>query len=155
MAAALPKARRAQIDALTPGTVHIFTDGACTGNPGPAGCGAVLVYNGRTRELSHFLGHATNNIAELTALKRALELVKDRSLPVRVYADSEYTIGVLTRDWKIKANAALIAEIRELLDQFEDIELEKVPGHAGNALNVRADALARQAIAKGVGARGG
>ncbi len=127
-------------------TIHIFTDGACKGNPGPAGWGAVLVFNTRVKELSAFIGNATNNIAELTAVKRALEAVRDRALPACVYLDSTYSIGVLTMDWKIKANHRLVHDIRALIDSFENISFHKVTGHNGVKLNERADHLARATI---------
>lgn len=128
------------------GLIEAWTDGACTGNPGPAGWGAVLRFGEEVRELSGFLGRATNNIAELWAVKASLEAVRDRTRPVRVYTDSTYTLGILTRDWKPKANQALVAEIRALLGRFDDVEVVKVPGHAGVPENERADELARGAI---------
>jgi ribonuclease HI len=126
--------------------IHLFCDGACSGNPGHAGCGVVLVYNGRKKEFSEYIGRATNNIAELTSLKIGLEAITHREKPLRIYADSEYVIGVLTRDWKPKANLALIDILNRLIAQFPDISFLKVKGHAGITLNERADALARAAI---------
>jgi ribonuclease HI len=105
-----------------------------------------LFYNGRKKELSEYIGRATNNIAELTSLKIGLEAIKHREKPVRVYVDSEYVIGVLTRDWKPKANLELIDTLNELIAQFPDISFLKVKGHAGIVLNERADVLARAAI---------
>jgi ribonuclease HI len=124
----------------------LFCDGACSGNPGHAGCGVVLVYNGRVKELSEYIGRATNNIAELTSIKIGLEAVRNRSKSVCVYADSEYAIGVLTKDWKPKANIDLIQTVRKLLSRFPSISFLKVKGHANITLNERADALARAAI---------
>ena len=129
-----------------PDVIHIFTDGACSGNPGPAAWGAVLIFNNHIKEFSEFIGDATNNIAELTAIKSALEKVKDRDIPIKVYVDSDYSIGVLTKDWKIKANKNLISEIRKLIKSFKDISFQKVDGHTGIKFNERADKLARLAI---------
>ncbi|NLF40475.1 ribonuclease HI [bacterium] len=133
---------------LPEGILHIFTDGACTGNPGPAGCGAVLMYNGRKKEIARFIGDATNNIAELMAVKIALEAVKDRTAPVVVNLDSEYVLGLLTLDWKVRANKELVTELRALAAAFPDLVFRKVPAHASVALNERADHLARMAIRK-------
>jgi ribonuclease HI len=63
-----------------------------------------------------------------------------------VYTDSQYSIGVLTRGWKAKANVELVERVRGVITRFPDLELHYVPGHAGVALNERADALAVQAV---------
>jgi ribonuclease HI len=130
--------------------VHIWTDGACTGNPGPAGLGVVIVEGTQQRELSEYLGQGTNNIAELTAILRGLQAVpiKDRSRPVIVYSDSQYSIGLLTQNWKAKANQELVAKLRALVREFADLKFVKVPAHSGVALNERVDELARQAITR-------
>lgn len=140
-----PAASRAA--ALAPGIVHIFTDGACEGNPGPAACAAVLYYDGRVKEFSRSLGRATNNIAELSAILHALELIKDRSVPVKVYTDSAYALGVLTNTaWKPRENLDLIARIKELATTFSCLEFVKVPAHRNIRYNNRADQLARAAL---------
>jgi len=126
--------------------IHIFTDGACSGNPGPAAWGAVLIYNNHIKEFSEFIGDATNNIAELTAIKNALTKVKKNDIPIKVYVDSDYSIGVLTKDWKVKANRELVLEIKKLINSFDDISFYKVKGHAGIKFNERADQLACLAI---------
>jgi ribonuclease HI len=127
-------------------TIHAFTDGACSGNPGPAGFGVVLVCGVHRKELSGYLGEATNNIAELTAVVRALAAVKDRAREIVVYSDSKYTIGMLTQRWKIKANRELVEQARALVATFPKLRFEWVPGHAGVAENERCDELARAAI---------
>lgn len=139
---------------LAPDVIHAFTDGACLGNPGPAGCGVVLVYNGRCKEFACYLGRATNNIAELSAIEQTLDVIKDRTKSVRIYADSTYAIGVLTAGWKIRANHALIERIQAKMAGYADLTLEKIAGHAGVMLNERADALARQAIRQAQSRRG-
>jgi ribonuclease HI len=128
------------------GAIIVYADGACSGNPGPAGAGVVLLDGKSRRELSHFIGIGTNNIAELTAIELAAQAIADRERPVRIHTDSQYAIGVLTKGWKAKANVELIARLRALLAGFADLELRYVPGHAGVALNERADALAVQAV---------
>jgi len=136
----------AQSNASSDRVVVAYTDGACTGNPGPAGTGVVLKDGKSQREFFGYLGLATNNIAELCAIRKALAAIDEPSRPVRIYTDSRYAIGVLAKRWKAKANQELIAEIKSMLENFSDIQLIYVPGHAGNALNERADKLARRAI---------
>jgi ribonuclease HI len=128
------------------GAIIVYADGACSGNPGPAGAGVVLLDGTSRRELSHYLGVGTNNIAELTALELAALAIDARARPVRMHTDSQYAIGVLTKGWKAKANVELIARLRALLAHFTDLELRYVPGHAGVPLNERADALAVEAV---------
>ncbi|MBN2574544.1 MAG: ribonuclease HI [Deltaproteobacteria bacterium] len=132
-------------------TVHVWTDGACSGNPGPMGIGIVVVAGEKRQEHGEYLGVGTNNIAELTAIRRGLEiadgLAPGRGRPVCVYSDSSYAIGLLAQGWKAKANQALVAELREFLRGFRRLRMVKVEGHAGLPENERCDLLARQAIA--------
>jgi ribonuclease HI len=130
--------------------IRIYTDGASSGNPGPAGIGILLIYGENRKEISSFIGRATNNIAELTAVKVALQTVKKFELPVRIFSDSSYVIGVLTKNWKAKANQELIMEIKKLMRNFQDISFIKVKGHAGIKENEVADFLATSAIKKGL-----
>ncbi len=123
-----------------------YADGACSGNPGPAGLGVVMCWDDHRQELSEYLGNATNNIAELTAILRVLEAAPEKDRPVRIYSDSQYSIGVLSKGWKAKANRELIATIRTLLAEFDDVEFFHVRGHAGVELNERADDLAVLAV---------
>lgn len=129
-----------------PDAILAFTDGACSGNPGPAGIGVVLVCGNYRREISEYIGEATSNIAELSAVVRALSAIKDRDRYVILHSDSEYTIGVLTKGWKIRANKSLVEQARELAGAFAKLRFEWVPGHAGVAENERCDVLARAAI---------
>ena len=130
--------------------VQLWTDGACTGNPGPAGSGVHLRHRGRVEEVSEYLGVATNNIAELTAILRGLEMVDDPTWPVDVMSDSSYCIGLLTKGWKPKANQELVAALRETAARFSDLRFVKVRGHVGVPGNERADELAREAISQGL-----
>jgi len=134
------------IDVSEPNVIFIFTDGACSGNPGPAAWGAVLIYNNHIKEFSEFIGDATNNIAELTAIKKALEKITKNDIPIKLYVDSDYSIGVLTKNWKAKANSELISKTKELINSFNNISFYKVKGHAGVKFNERADKLACLAI---------
>jgi ribonuclease HI len=139
-----PTAQAAPADAI-----HVWTDGACSGNPGRAGLGVVILGDGSgEREISEYLGDATNNIAELTAILRGLQAVSDRTRPVIVYSDSAYSIGLLTKSWKAKKNVELVDELRALTRTFRDLRFVKVAGHAGIALNERVDQLATGAITR-------
>jgi len=127
----------------------VYADGACSGNPGPAGLGIVIVGpDGKSHEGYEYLGIATNNIAELTAILRAAELVPAPASAV-VHTDSQYSIGVLTKGWKAKANQELVANVKDALGKRAKTgswRLQYVPGHAGVPLNERADELAREAV---------
>lgn len=128
--------------------IIVWTDGACTGNPGPMGLGAVIIDGDERVELSEFLGNGTNNIAELTAILRALETIvgDNRRRPVVIHSDSTYSIGLLSKGWKAKANQQLVATIRAELTKFSDVRFVKVKGHAGIPENERCDELATSAI---------
>ncbi len=128
--------------------IVVYTDGASLGNPGPAGIGIVLRSGRHYREIAEPLGVTTNNVAELTAILRALEAIRDPNRPVFVHTDSEYAIGVLTRDWKPKKNRELIARIRRLLARFPEIRFVKVAGHSGDPDNERCDELAKEAAGR-------
>jgi ribonuclease HI len=130
----------------TRGEVIIYADGACSGNPGPAGIGVYLHDSRGEQEVSEYLGQGTNNIAELVAIQRALELCPDKSALIKIHTDSAYSIGVLTQNWKAKANQELIATIRAQLRGFARVKFIKVAGHAGIPGNERADMLARRAV---------
>jgi ribonuclease HI len=146
--AALAGADDARPAGAPDGAVIVYTDGACTGNPGPMGVGVVLLDGAERRELSEYLGHGTNNIAELTAIVRALELAP-RERTVILHSDSAYALGLLGKGWKAKANQELVAHMRQLGKQFRDLRLVKVAGHAGVVENERCDVLAREAIVRG------
>ena len=145
-------ARRAGSSDQEPDTgpvVRIFTDGASSGNPGPSGIGAVLEYGDHTKEISRFIGQSTNNIAELEAIRAGLLEMRVKDVPVRIYTDSNYAFGVLSLNWRPKKNLDVIAAIRQLMEEFCDVKLIKVKGHAGHRQNERADDLARSAIRGG------
>jgi ribonuclease HI len=138
--------------------VDIFTDGACSGNPGPGGWGAILRYRGRERELSGFEPVTTNNRMELIAAIAALEALK-RPSRVRLHTDSRYVRDGITtwiHDWKRRnwrtadkkpvKNLDLWQRLAAALEPHE-VEFLWVRGHAGHPENERADALARGQIA--------
>lgn len=123
-----------------------YTDGACSGNPGPAGAGVIVIKpGGKMFEGFEYLGEATNNIAELTAVLRAVEAVPADAAGIVVHTDSQYAIGVLQKGWKAKVNQELIAKTKRLVEA-RGVHLEYVRGHHGHPLNERADELAREAI---------
>ena len=127
--------------------VVIYTDGACSGNPGPGGWGAILVYRENKLELSGYEAHTTNNRMELLAPIQALSKLKE-PCSVKVYSDSAYLINAfrqhrlenwVRRNW-IKS-AKLVQQILTFT-QIHEIEWIKVKGHADNPLNNRCDELA-------------
>jgi ribonuclease HI len=137
--------------------VIIYTDGACKGNPGPGGWGALLQYNGRTRELFGGEAHSTNNRMELTAVIRALGTLK-RRCPVEIYTDSQYVKQGIerwihtwkTNGWKTSARKGVKnADLWQALDQAaaqHDIVWHWVKGHADTPGNQRADELANLGV---------
>jgi ribonuclease HI len=128
--------------------IIVYTDGACSGNPGPSGIGVVILDGKERRELSEYCGPGTNQTAELMAIVRALEeLPKDRTIVL--HSDSSYALGLLGKGWKAKANQALVERMRTQAKQFRDLRLVKVAGHAGVSENERADQLAVAAVARG------
>lgn len=143
--------KRAEAEAPAPapdGAWIAYTDGACSGNPGPAGLGVVVIApnGGGVAEGYEYLGSATNNVAELTAILRALERIPEGAHAV-IHTDSQYAIGVLTKGWKAKANQELIASLRAALEPRKKlVRLAYVRGHAGIPLNEKADELAREAV---------
>lgn len=126
--------------------ILIFTDGASSGNPGPAGIGVVLRFGKYEKEISEYIGLATNNIAELKAIQAGLLAVKRTDLPVRIFTDSNYAYGVLTLGWKAKANKEMVQSIKKTMLTFKNLKIVKVKGHAGDEGNERADFLATSAI---------
>jgi ribonuclease HI len=139
-------ARATAPGAVPAGAWTVYADGACSGNPGPAGLGIVLVApSGDVHEGYEYLGVGTNNIAELTGILHAAELLPPGT-PAVVHTDSQYSIGVLSKGWKAKANQDLIGRVKDALATQKRFRLVYVPGHAGVPLNERADALAREAV---------
>jgi ribonuclease HI len=133
--------------------VNVWTDGACSGNPGPMGIGVVVLFDGQRVEHGEYLGLGTNNIAELVAIERGLQLAteggRDGGRPIRIHTDSSYSIGVLSKNWKAKANQELIARMRRMLAARSGVTLVKVAGHGGVPENERCDELARAAVTAG------
>jgi ribonuclease HI len=142
---------------MAEGVVEIYSDGACRGNPGPGGWGALLRYNGTEKELWGGEADTTNNRMELMAVIRALEALKRRS-QVKLYTDSLYVMkgittwilawkrrGWRTADKKPVKNEDLWKRLDELAAKH-DVEWHWVKGHAGHPENERADQLANKGI---------
>ena len=127
-------------------TIHVYTDGASSGNPGPAGIGIFLRYGIHEKTISKYIGIATNNIAELEAIRVALAEIKNPELPVRIYTDSSYALGLLSLGWKPKKNQDLVFSIKKAMKKFRDLQFVKVRGHAGDQGNEMADRLATDAV---------
>lgn len=138
--------------------VTIYTDGACSGNPGPGGWGCVLLYNGYRKEANGGEPMTTNNRMELTAAIEALRLLK-RICIVDLYTDSAYLCNAYEKGWirnwrrnGWKTSAHKDVENRDLWETLDalcntqSVQFHKVKGHADNKENNRCDELARQAI---------
>ena len=134
--------------------VTLYTDGACSGNPGPGGWGAILIYKDYKKEMSGGDKETTNNKMELTAAIEGLKALKE-PCRVKLYSDSKYLIDGITKGWarswrqkgwkksdgKPALNVDLWEQILEL-DEYHEIEYIWVKGHAGNPNNERCDRLA-------------
>lgn len=140
--------------------VIIYTDGACSGNPGPGGWGAILMYKGAKKEISGGMKETTNNIMEITAVVEALKCLKVES-DVQVYSDSAYTVNAFNQGWIYnwmkngwKTSSKEPVKNKELwqelyaLTKKHKVEFIKVKGHADNEFNNRCDEMAREAIQK-------
>ena len=126
-------------------TVTLYTDGACSGNPGPGGWGAILEFNGVEKELSGGEANTTNNRMELTAVIRGLEALKEPCI-VELYSDSKYVIDALEKGWiKSDKKPALNPDLWETLLNLtmkHQLRYHWVKGHAENPKNNRCDELA-------------
>ena len=134
--------------------VILYTDGACSGNPGPGGYGAILIYNGVEKEISGGEANTTNNKMEMLAVIKGLEMLKE-PCSVSVYSDSAYVVNSIEKGWiySWKKNGWRKADKKEvknidlwerLLKQMEihDVKFLKVKGHSTDELNNRCDRLA-------------
>lgn len=140
--------------------VTIYTDGACSGNPGPGGWAAVLIYGEHRKEISGGCKETTNNIMELTAILEALKALKTEC-EVELYSDSAYSVNAFNQGWifnwikkgwktadkKEVKNKEIWQEIYELTKKHK-VKFNKVKGHSDVELNNRCDELARKEIEK-------
>ena len=138
--------------------VIIYTDGACSGNPGPGGWGSILMMGENKREISGGKKDTTNNVMELTAVIEALKFLK-RPCKVDLYSDSAYVVNAFLQNWILgwikngwKNSSKEEVKNKELwqelfsLTKIHDVTFHKVKGHADNEYNNRCDELARNAI---------
>jgi ribonuclease HI len=137
--------------------VTIYTDGACSGNPGPGGWGAVLIFNDVKKEISGGSKDTTNNIMEMTAVIESLKMLKE-PCKVTLYSDSAYVVNAFEQNWidswikkgwinskkEPVKNRELWEELIELINKH-DVSFKKVKGHSTNELNNRCDYLATTA----------
>ncbi len=138
--------------------VVIYTDGACSGNPGPGGWGTILMYNDIKKEISGRNDNTTNNIMEMTAVIEGLKMLK-RECEVDIYSDSAYVVNAFNQGWIYNwqknnwktagkdpvKNKELWEELYTLTKKHK-VTFLKVKGHADNPYNNRCDELARNAI---------
>jgi len=138
--------------------VIIYTDGACSGNPGPGGWGAILMYHENKKEISGGEKDTTNNVMELTAVIEGLKLLK-YPCEVEVYSDSAYVVNAFEKGWIYNwvknnwktagkdpvKNQELWQELYALTKTHK-VKFNKVKGHSDNEFNNRCDELARNAI---------
>lgn len=138
--------------------VTIYTDGACSGNPGPGGWGAILMFGENRKEISGGKQDTTNNVMELTAVIEALKLLK-RPCNIDLYSDSAYVVNAFLQNWIsgwikkgwINSNKEEVKN-KELwqelvnLTKVHNVTFHKVKGHSDNEYNNRCDELARNAI---------
>ena len=139
--------------------ITLYTDGACSGNPGKGGWGAILMYNDAKKEISGGENQTTNNRMELTAVIKGLEALKEEC-NVDIYSDSAYVVNAFLQDWitnwqnngwKSKKGMVLNIDLWQRLMELtkkHNVTWHKVKGHADNEFNNRCDALARGEIAK-------
>lgn len=137
--------------------ITIYTDGACSGNPGPGGWGAVLIFQGNQKEISGGAKDTTNNIMEMTAVIEALKLLKEPCI-VNLHSDSAYVVNAFNEHWidgwiakgwvnskkEPVKNKELWLELIELTNKHK-VKFIKVKGHSTNELNNRCDYLATTA----------
>lgn len=138
--------------------VEIYTDGACSGNPGPGGWGAVLLFGPHQKEISGFTPETTNQRMEMLAAIKGMQSLK-KPCQVKLYSDSAYLINAFTQGWienwqqngwlnakkQPVSNADLWRELIKLAQKHK-VEWIKVKGHSDNKFNNRCDALAKEAI---------
>ena len=138
--------------------VTIYTDGACSGNPGPGGWGAILIYEEHKKEISGKLSETTNNVMEITSVIESLKLLK-YPCEVKLYSDSAYVVNAFNKNWveswqkngwrNSKKEEVKNKELWETLIELTKVHkvtFIKVKGHSDNEFNNRCDELAKNAI---------
>jgi len=136
--------------------ITVYTDGACSGNPGPGGYAAVLLYKEHEKVISGGEAETTNNRMELKAVIEGLKAIKNKDIPVEVFTDSTYVQKGITewienwkkKNWKKVKNIDLWQELDREKSEFKSIKFFHVKGHSGNIYNEKCDEIARQQILK-------
>jgi len=140
--------------------IDVYTDGACSGNPGPGGWAGILIYNGIEKKISGFKKDTTNNQMELTAVIESLKALKEKC-QVNLYTDSAYVCNAITQGWlqnwlisnwknsqkKPVLNKELWLDLIDLIE-YHTVNFIKVKGHADNKYNNMCDEMARKEILK-------
>ncbi|MCX7728380.1 MAG: ribonuclease HI [Bacteroidia bacterium] len=131
--------------------IRVYTDGACSNNPGKGGWAAILLYKNKVKKLSGGYKKTTNNRMELMAVIEALSAIKNKQLPVIVYSDSEYVVNSInkgyiyqwmSKDFKNVKNPDLWKKLISMMREFKNLRFEWVKGHANNKLNEECDKMA-------------
>jgi ribonuclease HI len=134
--------------------IQIYTDGACSGNPGPGGYGVIMKFNGREKIITEGFRKTTNNRMELLSVIVALEKITTDKYPVEIYSDSKYVIDSITKGWvfnwvktnfKGKKNEDLWKRFLEVESKF-NITYHWIKGHNGHSENERCDQIAVESI---------
>ena len=129
--------------------VELYTDGACSGNPGPAGIGIVLKSGKLRKELSLSIGETTNNVAEIMAVVEGIQLLKKPlQTEVVIYTDSQLVEGFLVKDWEPQCNQMLVEKMRIVVNQCHSFKVVKVKGHSRIPENELCHRLAQSAAKK-------
>lgn len=129
--------------------VTIFTDGACSGNPGPGGWAAVLSAGEHKKEIAGRVAHTTNNEMELLAVYQALKALKRTGLSVAIYTDSKLVIGLLNDSYHTRKPhlQKIVRDIKQIVEgKYLALDLFHVKGHSGNTGNERANRLAQNEV---------
>lgn len=131
--------------------INIFTDGACSGNPGPGGFATILEYNGREKTITAGFRKTTNNRMELLSVVEGFKAIKRYDIPVVVYSDSKYVVDSVQKGWlsnwiksgfKGKKNVDLWKDFQLEYSKFSNVKFIWVKGHNGYPMNERCDILA-------------
>jgi ribonuclease HI len=131
--------------------LEIYTDGSCKPtNPGPAGYGVVVIEDGKIiHYCSAFIGSETNNVAEIGGIEYAIDYLEKEGRSwdeVSIFTDSNYCVGLFTKNWNAKKNKELVARVRKKLENFPNLDIKWIKGHDGNKYNEVVDKLAGMAV---------
>lgn len=122
--------------------IKLYTDGACSPNPGLGGWGCCFYINDKIEKHCGYLEDTTNNVMEITAVIRGLQEISKYTKEVEIYTDSQYVVNTMTKGWKRNKNIELWVELDSLLTKFNTVNWVWVKGHASNLYNNMCDELA-------------